>query len=83
MQVVPLTNSLGIIEWLEDSPVFEEFLNVNDAESIKMYEKLLNRASGSDNPSEKYAAACQKYTSENTIANYQAMVNQVPWDIWR
>lgn len=56
---------------------------MNDAESTKMYRKLLDQASGSDNPTEKYAVACIKYAPENTIANYQAMVNHVPWDIWR
>lgn len=86
-KVIPLTTSLGMIEWLEDMPVLREFLedNINEKvncfeEASEKYKSWITKASSKKNKSdlEAYASALHKYSKEATITNYLSLVNSLP-----
>lgn len=92
LKVIPLTTSLGMIEWLEDMPVLIKFLkdNINDDEELNRfnqahdkYQNWIDKAKKSNSKLDAYALALQKYSKEVTIANYSSLVNSLAWNTLR
>lgn len=89
---MPLTTSLGMIEWLEDMPVLKQFYkdNMNKSEECftetsNKYRNWIEKASAKRNRSscETYALGLNKYSKDATVANYSLLVNTFPSDTLR
>lgn len=74
---------------MEDTEVLMQFLNdtsvnANDGKARENYMRWICRSAKSKlDETALYHAACKNYTADQTIANFDALSNLFPWDIFR
>ncbi|XP_066992546.2 DNA-dependent protein kinase catalytic subunit [Anabrus simplex] len=92
-QVVPLSCTLGMIQWMDGTETFKQVLleTLSDEEkekwqaAILSYKSWLCKASGKENLPifQLYRNAYIKYSRSETVASYNEKVNMIPWDIFK
>ncbi|CAG9767394.1 unnamed protein product [Ceutorhynchus assimilis] len=88
-QVIPLTSSLGIIQWVENTVSLEDFIKRALPEKKRQstfdslyskYEKFLERH---DNNTDKYGMTALKKDRNKIIPFYRGLVNELPLNALR
>lgn len=88
-QVVPLTNKLGIIEWVENADVLNKLLEkqLNNKKCNQVFEKASQNyqlfVSKKGKKSSNSYGALQKCSRIEIVAHYQQLVNLFPNDLLR
>ncbi|XP_063237602.1 DNA-dependent protein kinase catalytic subunit-like isoform X2 [Bacillus rossius redtenbacheri] len=91
--VVPLSSRVGLIQWLDDTltldALFKRAVTQEEAHSVEQIRQSYNRwicgNSRTSFParSADYVAAYSRYTREQTVDKFSALVAQLPLDILR
>lgn len=90
--MIPLTSNLGIIEFIENTNVLKNLFrsSVEDIgifdDCSKLYVTWLKKTlprSVNENVYDLYKYSLLKRTKNETISNYNSLVNKIPWDVLR
>ncbi|XP_044259527.1 DNA-dependent protein kinase catalytic subunit-like [Tribolium madens] len=85
-QVIPLTTSLGIIQWIGNTKSLQEFSqSTNDQNFDKIVETYTKwiYTSANQQALDAYGRAAMKYSREKTLVKFKTLVSMISWDVFR
>ncbi|XP_022913511.2 DNA-dependent protein kinase catalytic subunit-like [Onthophagus taurus] len=82
-QVIPLTKSLGLIEWVENTIPLRKFLINNQKSVNKQLDNIKTLHQNRYSLPKNYSKALIKHKPETVINLYRELVNKIPTDIFR
>ncbi|XP_008199943.2 DNA-dependent protein kinase catalytic subunit [Tribolium castaneum] len=82
-QVIPLTTSLGIIQWIGNTKSLHEFSNNENFDKVvETFTKWIY-TSANQSPFDAYGRAAMKYSRDKTIVKFKTLVSKISWDVFR
>ncbi|KAJ3665343.1 hypothetical protein Zmor_000841 [Zophobas morio] len=89
-QVIPLTTSLGIIQWIDNTSSLQDFVkkSFTDSKSIKNYEQLFETYhkwvhKSSNQALDAYGRAAMNYSRDKVIPKFRSLASSIEWDAFR
>lgn len=89
-KVIPLTTSLGLIQWIGNTNSLQEFVEAStDKKSLKQNAQIfetyrkwiytpMNQAAV-----DAYGKSAMKYSRDKTIIKFKALTSVIEWDVFR
>ncbi|XP_066592485.1 DNA-dependent protein kinase catalytic subunit-like [Prorops nasuta] len=90
-QVIPLSRSLGLIQWVQDTKSLQELINFSlsdgekrrSEEAVVKYSQWIEKAAPKDLLSTQYKKAAQEYNSSQVAAKMNELRSSIKWDTLR